>query len=66
MFNSEKNYAHSMHVFPPVVSNNGILLPHRGNCICDRSPCLHVDGAHIKDPDGNTVILRGVSLIDIA
>ncbi len=28
-------------------------------------PWLHVDGNLIKDPQGNTVILRGVSLIDI-
>jgi hypothetical protein len=28
-------------------------------------PWLHVEGNKIKDPQGNTVILRGVSLIDI-
>jgi hypothetical protein len=26
---------------------------------------LHVDGAQIKDPNGKTIVLRGVSLIDI-
>jgi hypothetical protein len=29
-------------------------------------PWLHVEGNQIKDPAGNTVILRGVSLIDIS
>ncbi len=29
------------------------------------TPWLHVDGKYIKDPGGNTVVLRGVSLIDI-
>jgi endoglucanase len=28
-------------------------------------PPLHVDGALIKDPGGNTIVLRGVALIDI-
>jgi hypothetical protein len=28
-------------------------------------PALHVDGATLKDPNGKTIILRGVSLIDI-
>ena len=28
-------------------------------------PPLHVDGNRIKDPNGNVVVLRGVSLIDL-
>ena len=28
-------------------------------------PWLHVDGKKIKDPAGNVVVLRGVSLIDL-
>ena len=29
------------------------------------TPWLHVDGNKIKDPSGNTVLLRGVSFIDL-
>jgi endoglucanase len=29
------------------------------------TPWLHTEGNQLKDPDGNTVILRGVSMIDI-
>ena len=28
-------------------------------------PWLHVDGNKIKDPNGNVVVLRGISLIDL-
>jgi hypothetical protein len=28
-------------------------------------PALHVEGQYIKDPNGKTIVLRGVSLIDI-
>jgi len=28
-------------------------------------PWLHVDSNKIKDPDGNVVVLRGISLIDL-
>jgi len=31
----------------------------------DDTPLLHVDGNKIKDPNGNVVVLRGVSLIDL-
>ena len=29
------------------------------------TPWLHVDGNKIKDPSGNVVVLRGISLIDL-
>ena len=28
-------------------------------------PWLHVEGNRIKDPNGNVVVLRGISLIDL-
>ncbi len=44
-------------VFSAIHSNLGAV---------ESTPWLHVEGIHIKDPKGNKVVLRGVSLPDIA
>jgi endoglucanase len=35
------------------------------DCSGDGLPWLHVEGNAVKDPSGNTVVLRGVALIDL-
>ncbi|MBI5550395.1 MAG: glycoside hydrolase family 5 protein [Desulfobacterales bacterium] len=42
-----------------------LLLALWGGSVRAETPWLHVEGNKIKDPAGNTVILRGISLIDL-
>jgi hypothetical protein len=45
----------------PSNNNSNSITPHN-----DDIPWLHVEDNKIKDPDGNVVVLRGISLIDIS
>ncbi|HTX90661.1 MAG TPA: cellulase family glycosylhydrolase [Anaerolineales bacterium] len=44
---------------------SGALLPSRV-AYAINTPWLHTSGRFIQDPNGNTVILRGVSLVDVS
>ena len=64
MFNHLKSRLLPFTLLVLTMAGSGLLLPIQ-SARAINTPWLSVSGRFIKDPLGNTVILRGVSLVDV-
>ncbi len=66
MFRKTKLFSLPLYVMLIVMLASGVLTQTTGVVQAINTPWLSTQGRFIKDPSGNTVILRGVSIVDVS